>query len=320
MTNIGHDSPDFSPIVLFAFNRPDHLAKTLSALSKNPEFNLSPLFIYCDGAKNTLDNLGVYKTRKIANQFPHPNKTIIESEINKGLAKSVISGVTEIIKAYGEVIVLEDDLVVDKSFLNFLNQALIRYKNVPKVMQISAYMFSIPEFLGRSETLLLTNVTSWGWATWSHAWEKFDPNATGWELLLSNKDMRREFDVDGSYEYSDMLFRQKKGKIDSWAIYWNWSVYRHSGLVVYPPVTLVKNIGFDGSGTHSQKLYFNDSHVTQRMMPIKFSDKFYMSKADNIYIKAALKKMSGPFYLRILKLIANTFRRLKIKYTIKYWY
>lgn len=312
MTTIGDD---FAPIVLFAFKRPHHLARTLSALSNNPEFNLSRLFIYCDGPRNALDYLNVYKTREIANQFPHSNKIVFESDINKGLAKSVIFGVTETIKAYGKAIVLEDDLLVEESFLCYLNQALIKYQNIPKVMQISAYMFSIPEFFGRSETLFLKNVTSWGWATWSHAWEKFDPNATGWELLLSNKKMRREFDVDGSYAYSDMLFRQKKGKIDSWAIYWNWSVYCNSGLVVYPPVTLVKNIGFDGSGTHSQKLNFKDVNKIPKMN-VKFSDEIIFSRADYIYIKSAYRKMSGKFYLRFLKLMANTFRRLKIKYTM----
>lgn len=316
MKNIGHDPHKYAPIVIFAFNRPDHFAKTLSALSKNPEFNLSPLFIYCDGSKSAFDNSGIDKTRAIANQFPHPDKMVIESDINKGLAKSVISGVTEVIRAYGKVIVLEDDLVVERCFLNFLNQALIIYENIPQVMQISAYMFPIPEFAERTETLFLTNITSWGWATWSHAWEKFDPDATGWQTLLRNKAMRREFDVDGSYEYSDMLFRQKKGKIDSWAIYWNWSVYSHAGLVVYPPVTLVKNIGFDGSGTHSQKLNFEDYNFSGGAIPIKFSEDINPSKADSIYIKTALKKMSGPIYLRILKSIANTFRRQILKYTL----
>jgi hypothetical protein len=305
---------EYAPIVLFAFNRPDHLHRALCALSHNAEFILSPLFIYCDGPKNADDCLNIKQTRTIANQWLHPNKIVIEANSNQGLAESVIAGVTQVLERFGKIIVLEDDLVVDKAFLNFLNQALKKYENDSVIMQVSAYMFPIRNFFGRSETLFLPNISSWGWATWGRAWAKFDPNACGWELLLSDKKMRQEFDVGGSYAYSDMLFRQVKGEIDSWAIRWNWSVYRSSGLVLYPPVSLVKNIGFDGSGTHCAILDLDEIKLSSEMRPIKFSNDHTLSKDDLFYIQAALKKLSGNVYLRTLKKLRNAFRRLKFKY------
>jgi len=309
------DTHDFAPIVLFAFKRPEHLSKTLSALARNSEFKLSPLYIYCDGARHPVDEMNVNKTRMIANQYPHPNKTIIESKVNLGLAASVIHGVTQIINKFGRIIVLEDDLIVDDCFLNFLNQALRKYENDSKVMQVSAYMFPISNFSERESPLLLPNISSWGWATWSRAWENFDQSALGWELLLSNKVMRREFDVGGSYAYSDMLFRQIMGEIDSWAIRWNWSVYRCSGKVLYPPVSLVKNIGFDGSGTHCAILDFDEIKLSSKIKSIDFSKDIYPSKEDLFYIETALKRLSGSIFIRILKSISNNFRRLKLKYS-----
>lgn len=41
-----------APIVLFTFKRPGHTRRTLESLTLNPEFAASPLFIYCDGARN----------------------------------------------------------------------------------------------------------------------------------------------------------------------------------------------------------------------------------------------------------------------------
>jgi hypothetical protein len=316
--NLNKNSENFAPIVLFAFNRPNHLKIILSSLSKNPEFYSSPLFIYCDGIKYLRDSVNVSNTIAIANEFPHPNKKVIRSDINLGLAKSIIFGVTQVINIYGQAIVLEDDLEVEVSFLKFLNEALSIYKNNPNVMQISAYMFPIPEFITRSEVIFLNNISSWGWATWSHAWKKFDPNAYGWELLITNKELRRNFDVSGSYSYSDMLIRQIKGEIDSWAILWNWSVFRNSGLIVYPPVSLVKNNGFDGSGTHCDRIIFNNIKIKDKNKSFKFTKETYLPNSEFLYIKAALKRMEGPFYLRIIKLILNTFRRLKIKYNNKY--
>jgi hypothetical protein len=314
MINKNFENTEFAPIVVFAFNRPEHLYQSLIALSHNAEFNLSPLFIFCDGPKNSSDHQNVERTRAIANQWPHLNKYIIEAHKNQGLAESVIAGVTQVIERFGRVIVLEDDLVVDDSFLSFLNQALRKHENDLKILQVSAYMFPIPEFLGRSETMFLPNISSWGWATWARAWEKFDPNASGWELLLSNRKMRKEFDVGGSYAYSDMLLRQTIGEIDSWAIRWNWSVYCASGLVLYPPVSFVKNIGFDGSGTHCPVLNFDQVNFKSITKLVQFSNNIQLSKDELIYIEDALKKLSGPLYKRILKNIGNNFRRLKLKY------
>ena len=42
-----------APIVIFSYDRPDHLAKVLTALAKNDLADQSVLYIYCDGAKET---------------------------------------------------------------------------------------------------------------------------------------------------------------------------------------------------------------------------------------------------------------------------
>ena len=42
------------------------------------------------------------------------------------------------------------------------------------------------------------------------------------------------------------------GEIDSWAIRWYYTVFAHDGLALFPPRTLVVNMGFDGSGTHDR--------------------------------------------------------------------
>ena len=57
-----------------------------------------------------------------------PGKPISKSK-NKGLAKSIIDGVSQIVEEFGKVIVLEDDLLVSPSFLDFMNEALLEYEN-----------------------------------------------------------------------------------------------------------------------------------------------------------------------------------------------
>lgn len=109
------------------------------------------------------------------------NATIIEAEANRGLANSIIAGVTKLCDEYGRVIVLEDDLVVSPVFLTYMNAALDKYEDVEDVMQVSGYIFPVTAFENNTEAMFLPFTTSWGWATWGRAWKYFDPEADGWE-------------------------------------------------------------------------------------------------------------------------------------------
>jgi hypothetical protein len=113
-------------------------------------------------------------------------------------------------------------------------------------------MFDVPELRKRSEAVVLPVSTSWGWGTWHRAWAKFDPAASAWPAIRANAAERRRFDLDGCYDYSEMMERQIIGRSDSWAIRWYLSVFSHNGLVIYPPTSLVANTGMDGSGSHGR--------------------------------------------------------------------
>ena len=178
---------------------------------------------------------------------------IFENSVNLGLANSVIKGVTEVVNKYGRGIVLADDLLTAPGFLRYMNDALDRYENEEKVMQISGHMFDV-DIEAETDAVFLPFTTSWGWATWKRAWSKFDPSAAGYDLLREDKSLRHKFDLDGTYDYFAMLERQLKGKVNSWAIRWYLSVFMLNGISLFPTKTLVYNFGFDGSGTHCGKI------------------------------------------------------------------
>ena len=127
-----------APIVLFVYNRPNHTQKVIDALKNNPEAKDSELFVYCDGAKENaseIEKKQIEETRKIIRGIMgFKSVTMIESKENKGLACSIIEGVTEIVKKFDKIIVLEDDIVTSKGFLNYMNTALNIYKNNKKIM------------------------------------------------------------------------------------------------------------------------------------------------------------------------------------------
>ncbi len=239
-----------APIAFFAFKRPDHTLRALTALSQCDLASESTLYVFCDGERTPDDHEQVEKVRAVVGSrkwcgVVHP----VVREKNFGLAESVISGVTSVVRSHGRVVVLEDDLLVSPFFLRYMNDALDLYEDEGRVMQVSGYMFDI-NYRADTDAAFLPFTTSWGWGTWKRAWEMFDPSMEGYGLLKREKGLRKRFNLDGAYDFFGMLKLQKEGKVDSWAIRWYLNVFLSNGLVLYPEKTLVENIGWDGSGVH----------------------------------------------------------------------
>lgn len=269
---------DLAPIILFVYNRPWHTKQTVEALQKNKLSMDSELFIFSDGPKVTKESkTAVEEVRKYLKGIGGFKRIIIvERPENLGLADSVIVAVSEIVNKHGKAIIIEDDLVVAPCFLNFMNQALERYKNEDQVMQVSGHMFDV-EIESSTDVVFLPFCSSWGWATWERAWLNFDPVMSGYDTLRKDKLLHNKFNLGGAYNYFGMLEKQKRGIIDSWAIRWYLSVFMLKGLTVYPQTSFVRNIGFDGSGTHcgrfplSDELRFDDYSPKHQY---NFSDPF----------------------------------------------
>ncbi|MFL9710432.1 glycosyltransferase [Methylobacillus sp. Pita1] len=239
---------DLSPIALFVYNRPKHTRETVEALLKNAEAENSDLLIFSDAAKHEGAHAAVNEVREYIRQIAgFKTVTIVEREKNWGLANSVIDGVTRLCNEHGSVIVLEDDLRVSPHFLAYMNAGLQRYQNNENVMQIAGYMFPAKLEL-EDDAFFLPFISSWGWATWSRAWDKFDPSASNFSLLKNDKKKIKEFNLGGKYDYFRMLKSQQDGKTNSWAIRWYLSVFYLKGLTLYPKKNLVENLGFDGTG------------------------------------------------------------------------
>ena len=245
---------NYAPVLIFVYRRPDHLRNTISSLMRCEGFGESPVIVYADGPRGSYENDVVMATREVARSMLGERAEYHFSETNQGLSGSVISGVTETLDRFGRAIVVEDDLELNPVFLTFMNAALDRYTDAESIYQVSGYMFDVPALARERSALFLPFTVSWGWATWKRAWDRFDPRAEGWEMLRTDKKLRRDFNLDGTYDYATMLVRQMTGQRDSWAIRWYWTVFKENGRVLFPPVSLVRNMGIDGSGTHGRGL------------------------------------------------------------------
>ena len=242
-------SESHAPIAIFAFNRPNHLANCLQSLERCVGLENSEGTIFIDGARNDQEALIVSSTVGVALKFASKYNFRVEArQENFGLAKSIISGINEMFSRSSKLIVIEDDLVLAKGFLDFMNKGLSRYENNSCVASISGYQYPIEKELHTS--VFLKGADCWGWATWKDRWEQ--TSFSGRELLeqITTKKLANEFNLEGSNNYVDLLEKQILGQINSWAILWHASMFLQNRLSLYPPYSLVSNEGGDGLGTH----------------------------------------------------------------------
>lgn len=297
-----------SPIILFIYNRPNHTKQTLEALSNNTLASQSDLFIFADGPKNTASKEqleSIKQTRKVAaSEKWCKSVTLIESETNKGLARSIIEGVTEIINKYGKAIILEDDIVTGKYFLEYMNTALDKYKDKKEVMHITGWHEPIKgKTKNPNDCFFYPVMDCWSWATWADRWQYFEKNT---DRLLNTwtKDMIWRFNHDGTEPGMwSQVIENKEGKINTWAIYWYASIFEKNGLCLAPTKSLVKNIGFDNSGVHCGANPNEEITDTIDYQIINYPTIFRINKKEWCKIKRFNKMIHNKDSLSILKSI-----------------
>lgn len=249
-----NDMKELAPIVLFVYNRIDHTKQTIKALQNNTLAKESELYIYSDGSKNESIDASIINLRKYLKSIDgFKSIKIIERKKNYGLANNIIEGVTDIISKHGSVIVLEDDLITSKYFLDYMNKALQAYKDNNQIYSITGFNFS-SNFMKYPKTykesvFLNIRPMSWSWATWIDRWEAVDWEIRDFDEFIHNSIQRKEFNRGGT-DLTRMLKNQMKGKISSWYIRWVYNAYKQKKLTIYPRVSYVNNIGHDATGTH----------------------------------------------------------------------
>lgn len=243
---------NLAPIVLFTYNRLEHLKKTITYLQKNPLASESVLYVYSDFAKNETDKAIVKQIRVYLNTLRGFKEVKIITRIeNFGLAKNIIKGVSEVLQKHQKIIVLEDDMICAEDFLDYMNQALDFYANQASIFSISAYTFPLPSLEKYPNDIYLSyRASSWGWGTWLDKWQKADWQVSDFQSFIKDKTQRKDFEKAGK-DLSTMLLKQQKGLIDSWAVRWIYTHYKHQAKAVYLRKSKIYNIGNDGSGTHS---------------------------------------------------------------------
>jgi len=295
---------NLAPIIIFTYNRLDDIQKTISSLQQNLLAKESELFLFSDFAKRDKDKEAVNKVREYLETISgFKSITIIKRDKNFGLAENIVDGVTEIINKYEKVIVLEDDLITSKNFLNYMNDTLEYYKNNKQIFAISGFCWRLPSLKNLKEDIFFAyRPASWGWATWKNQWEDIDWEIKDYETFIKDKKAIKKFNR-GGMDMTRMLKHFKEGKNNSWAIRWSYSMSKQDKYCIYPKISKVQNIGFGNDATHCTGEHIHtttlDSSSNTKFM---FLDNLIINKKllkefayQNSYVNKAIKKIKSKF-------------------------
>ena len=278
-----------APIILFCYNRPNHLRKTLGWLIANKYASESILYVFCDGPKVDAPEEQIKKieeVRKVVDELAitpsFKELYIVKRDTNIGLGKSIISGVTEVIRKYGKAIVLEDDLETSPFFLSYMNQCLDHYENRKSVFSISSLSRPHPERFYPKDypydvyVSLVHHPT--GWATWSDRWEQVDWDAKAYNIIKDSPEMLAAFRRLEYPEWEDLIRVKEKG-MNVWSVIFTLAHFVNYAISICPIVSYVNHIGWDEEATNASvggnNWFFDSLSDTD---DIRFCDILYADK------------------------------------------
>lgn len=301
----------FAPIIVFAYNRADKLERLLQSLEKNQNIEEMELYIFVDipdnkSRKDIYYNQEVIEFIKKYSEISECFRSI-QVEVarkHKGLANSIISGVSQIIQRYGKVIVLEDDLEVSNDFLDYMQRGLSFYKNDKSVWAVGGYCPQM-NILNRykNDVFLAPRVESWGWGTWKDRWDRTDWQVTSYKKFERDIFGKAIFNLGGN-DLTDMLKHQMEDKnFDSWAIRWCYQEFLERKYSIYPRESRVIHCGNDSRATHGG--YISEQKLKENYKRCQFS----FVKPDFRIIWNFRKANSLSFVKRLNKVIIKIWNK-----------
>ncbi len=273
--------------LLFTYHRSWHTEQVINALKHNTALP-QKLFVFQDGQKEDEDIAEWDKVNNLIHSINWCDTEIWVSECNRGLAASIVTGITYVFEKYDALIVLEDDCVPGVSFMDFMYQCFEKYQDNKKIFSVSGYAYPIVLEKPIHDIYGCGRVSSWGWGTWKDRWEYFERDYELVKKLRQEKESSRNLAIWGM-DLESMLVGNVRGECDSWAAFWALNVVAKEGICINPHESLIKNIGFDGSGVHSGVTDYYD-------VSLMANDKQIFELPDEVYITEETVEAFAPLF------------------------
>jgi len=254
-------------IIVLAFNRPKALERLLGSLAAAEYHQKAKLIISLEGGA-TKEVISI--SRKFECKLL--DVEIIEREEKLGLRAHVIA-CADLSEKYNSVIILEDDLIVDRYFYSYASAALDFYEKDHSVAGIALYSYEYNEFANlpfRSmangfSTYLMQIPCSWGQCWTASQWKAFKY----WYKDKTKADLEK---IDR------LPHAVKNWPESSWKKYFHGFMIERQKNFIYPYQSYSTNCS-DAGGEHIKDGTF--IHQVVMATPARSEPKFNFSPSEN---------------------------------------
>ena len=232
--------PNDIAIAVFAYNRPSHLRRVLISLE---DYKIKKINLFLDGPKNLKDKILQKEIIFMIKYNKLLNIKLIRLKKNVGLAKSIISGIDYLTKKKKNVIILEDDCIPRREFFLFILDIIKKQFYKKNTVPICGYQ--LPEIENAKDRkiypLFFKYFIPWGWFVTYKDWNEYRSSKS-----TAKKDFIKN---DKLFSQIKKIAEKKNKKI--WSLkFIEYNLIRKR-KIIFPNKSLIKNIGFDGSGVNS---------------------------------------------------------------------
>ena len=232
--------PNNLEIAVFAYNRPSHLRRVLISLE---DYKIKKINLFLDGPKSLKDKILQKEIIFMAKFNKYLKVNLIRFNKNKGLAKSITSGIDNLARKKKNIIILEDDCVPRKEFFLFILDIIKRQFYKKNTVPICGYQ--LPEIENAKDRniypLFFKYFIPWGWFVTYKDWNEYRSSKS-----ITKKDFIKN---DKLFSQIKKIAEKKNKKI--WSLkFIEYNLIRKR-KIIFPNKSLIKNIGFDGSGVNS---------------------------------------------------------------------
>lgn len=244
------------PVLVIAFNRPDHLAQVLQRLR---EVQATRIFVAIDGPRQAKaeEAKKVQACRDLAESIDWPCDVRIQAqETNLGCGGGVSAAITWFFTEVDRGIILEDDIVADPSFFGFCTELLDRYAEDSRVFAITGCNFVPSQAQSNPQDAYRFSRVAhiWGWATWKRSWDSYRLDIAGWRKDLPPRKLWRSggSSLSGALFWAMTFELMARKQVDTWDAQLVYAAMRQDQLIATCNTNLVENIGFGEEATHTQ--------------------------------------------------------------------
>lgn len=238
------------PVLVIGFNRPDVICQSFEFIRQAQP---AKLYVAIDGPRADKDGESdlVAEVKTIVQKVDWECKTHYNFNTeNKGAEITVSSAIAWVLEQEEYVIVLEDDIIAPLSFLRFAQEMLVRYKDSPEIVIVSASNFTpLPMHNHIDYFFSKYGHSGGGWATWKRAWKDFDLYREINKEHLKLKFLKTITNTTKEAKYYQKIFtRMRKRGIgnNTWDFIGLYIFRVKKALSIIPRVNLTSNIGTFG--------------------------------------------------------------------------